>query len=69
MKDWQLRKQNKLNFSSNAAYIRSLKNVNYATHPDHGKIVLQTMNDLFDVKSLNAFIEDHNQVEKFLAVR
>lgn len=69
MKEWQLRKQAKLNFSSNTQFVHSLKKVNYATHPDHGKIVLQTMNDLFDVKSLNAFIEDSNQVEKFLAIR
>lgn len=69
MKEWQLRKQAKLNFSSNTQFVHSLKKVNYATHPDHGKLVLQTMNDLFDVKSLNAFIEDSNQVEKFLAIR
>lgn len=63
-----MRKQGRLDFSSNSRFIHSLKRVNYATHPDHGKIVLKTMNDLFDVKSLNDFIEEHNQVEKFLAI-
>lgn len=69
MKEWQDKRQARLDFSSNERFVRSLKNVNYATAPDHGTIVLKCMNDLFDVRDINEEIVQHNQVERYFASR